>query len=407
MLQPYLQRVMEVFPVVVITGARQTGKTTLVRDWVPGAPRRFFSLDAVDVLAQAKSDPDSLLGELPVTIDEVQRAPELLLAVKRAVDRKRVAGGILLTGSADFSVLRGISESLAGRAVYLELCPFCPDERKEGTRLPALLDGLFAPDFSPHQWSGPRQSWHGPLLRGGYPSAMDIASDDMRGLWFGGYVQTYLERDLRQISNVANLGDFQTLMRLAANRACRVLNESGLARDAAMAQPTCHRHLQLMETGCLIARLESYHTNPASSLRKARKLVWKDCGLAAWLAGIRNEDDATSRPDAGFWLEQTIHQSLQTWRSLDPISRRIFYWRGAGTREVDFLLDDARLGMVALEIKTSASVLPADGDGLRAFAAAVPDAARLKRLVVLHGGEDARPLGGNVLALPWSRLMEG
>ncbi len=142
-LEPLLANALSVFPVVVVAGARQVGKTTLVRDLCPGPRRRYFTLDSLDVLSQAKKNPDSLIEELPVTLDEMQRAPELLLAVKRAVDRGRVAGGILLTGLANFSLLRSVADSLAGRAVYLELSPFCTGEWRGNRKSLDLIDGLF------------------------------------------------------------------------------------------------------------------------------------------------------------------------------------------------------------------------------------------------------------------------
>jgi predicted AAA+ superfamily ATPase len=403
-LEPLLAKALSVFPVVVVAGARQVGKTTLVRDLCPGPKRRYFTLDSLDVLSQAKESPDSLLKDLPVTLDEVQRAPELLLAVKRAVDRGRVAGGILLTGSANFSLLRSVADSLAGRAVYLELSPFCKGEWEGSEKSLELIDGLFREKLDIDAWDGPRVDWRQMLCRGGFPPALEIEDDAARGMWFGGYVQTYLERDLRQLSNVGNLGDFQTLMRLAAGRTARLLNESDLARDAGISQPTCHRHMQWLEVGCLITRLEAFHANASSGMRKAKKLMWQDSGLAAWLAGIRSADDVSKRPDEGFWLEQAVFQTLQVWRAMDSASRRITHWRDGGKRDVDFILETPE-GIVGLEIKTSQTVTASDCTGLRALSGAVPQGRLFLRGVVLYGGTDLRTLGGGIYALPWSHLV--
>jgi predicted AAA+ superfamily ATPase len=401
---PVLSRALSVFPVVVVAGARQVGKTTLVRDLCPGPKRKYYTLDSLDVLAQAKENPDSLLEDLPVTLDEVQRAPELLLAVKRVVDRGRVAGGILLTGSANFSLLRSVADSLAGRAVYLELSPFSRGEWEGNRKSLDLLDGLFQENLAIDAWEGRRVDWREMLCRGGFPPALDIDDHAARGMWFGGYVQTYLERDLRQLSNVGSLGDFQTLMRLAAGRTARLLNESDLARDAGISQPTCHRHMQWLEVGCLISRLEAFHANPSSGMRKAKKLVWQDSGLAAWLAGIRSPEDVANRPDEGFWLEQAVFQTLQVWRGMDSISRKIFHWRDGGKRDVDFIIETPQ-GIVGLEIKASQSVTPSDCTGLRALSSAIKTGRRFLRGIVLYGGTDARPLGGEIYALPWSHLV--
>ena len=397
----YLQAALQALPVVVLTGARQTGKTTLARSLPEN--RLYLSLDDLGILGQAQTDPDSLLVTRPLTLDEVQRAPELLLPLKRQVDRQRQPGDFLLTGSANLLLMANVAESLAGRAVYLELPPFCPlewQERHDGLR---PLNALFEPGFKLTDWPDEAGDWADWLLRGGFPPAVDAASEEGRNLWFAGYVQTYLERDLRQLSAVSSLPDFQRLMALAANRVGRLLNQSELARDAAMPQPTVHRHLNLLETGCLLTRLSPYTTNPTTGLVKGRKIYWSDCGLAAWLAGIRNRQDLSNRHDQGFWLEQTIFQTLQAWRALDPASRRIYFWRDRSGREVDFVLEKDGV-VVALEIKASPQVTPADADGIKVFRQGLGKDRRFQCGVILHGGQ-ARPLGESLYALPWGWLL--
>lgn len=398
-----LQAALRALPVVVLTGARQTGKTTLARS-LP-EPRGYFSLDDLGILGQVQADPDSLLLDRPLTLDEVQRAPELLLSLKRQVDRQRQPGDFLLTGSANLLLMSQVAESLAGRAVYLELPPFCPAEWLERPERLAPLDRLFEPDFNPKDWPDELGDWPGWLLRGGFAPAVAAASEESRNFWFAGYVQTYLERDLRQLSAVSSLPDFQRLMALAASRVGRLLNQSELARDAALPQPTVHRHLNLLETGCLIARLAPYSTNLTTSLVKSRKLYWSDCGLAAWLAGIRSRQDVTGRMDQGFWLEQVIFQSLQAWRTLDLPSRRLYFWRDRSGREVDFVLEKNGV-LVALEIKAASQVTLADITGIKAFQQGLGAGQQLRRGAVLHGGP-TRPLGENLYALPWGWLLPG
>ncbi|MFO1428543.1 MAG: ATP-binding protein [Candidatus Competibacteraceae bacterium] len=397
----YLQAALQALPVVVLTGARQTGKTTLVRSLSQN--RVYLSLDDLGILGQAQADPDSLLIARPLTLDEVQRAPELLLSLKSRVDRQRQAGDFLLTGSANLLLMGSVAESLAGRAVYLELPPFCPLEWQEYGAGLRPLDALFEPDFKLSAWPDEKGDWVYWLLRGGFPPAVEAASEEGRRLWFAGYVQTYLERDLRQLSAVSSLPDFQRLMALAANRIGRLLNQSELARDAAMPQPTVHRHLNLLETGCLITRLSPYTTNPATGLVKSRKIYWSDCGLAAWLAGVRSQQDLSNRHDQGFWLEQTLFQTLQTWRALDPAGRRIYFWRDRSGREVDFVLEKDGL-VVALEIKASPQVMPADAEGIKVFRQSLAKDRCFRCGVVLHGGQ-VRPLGESLYALPWGWLV--
>ncbi len=396
-----LQSALRVLPVTVLTGARQTGKTTLTQALEPA--RTYFTLDDVGILDQAERNPDSLLSTRPVILDEVQRAPQILLAVKRAVDSDRRAGDFILTGSANLLLMKQVAETLAGRAIYLDLPPFCPTEWRERKGALSPLDRLFASDFDWREWPDEPGDWTRWLVRGGFPPALEINSEADRGLWFAAYVQTYLERDLRQLSAISSLPDFQRLMMLAAQRTGKLLNQADLARDAALSHPTAHRYLNLLETGCMITRLRPLATNPTAALVKAPKLLWTDCGLAAWLAGIRSSADVAARMDSGFWLEQTLFQTLETWRSLDPLQRKLHFWRNRSGHEVDFILEEAGK-FVALEIKAGSQVTPNDATGIRAFREDLKRKSSLVRGVVLHGGK-ARPLEDGVLALPWGWMV--
>ena len=399
--QRNLQAALRILPVTVLTGARQTGKTTLTRVMEP--TWTYFSLDDVGILDQAERNPDSLLVTRPVILDEVQRAPQILLAVKRAVDSHRRAGDFFLTGSANLLLMKHVADSLAGRAVYLDLRPFCPTEwqkRKDGM-MP--LERLFAPDFDWREWPEEAGDWTTWLLRGGFPPAVRIDSEMDRNLWFGGYVQTYLERDLRQLSMISSLPDFQRLMVLAAQRTGKLLNQADLARDAAISHPTAHRYLHLLETGNLVKRVPPLTTNPSAALVKAPKLLWTDCGLAAWLAGIRSPTEARGRLDAGSWLEQTLFQTLETWRALDPQRRKLHFWRNHAGHEVDFVLEEVGK-LVALEIKAGTQVTTSDLIGIRSFRESLKRKTSLMRGVVLHAGK-ARPLDAGDLALSWGWMV--
>ena len=397
-----LESNLKVLPVTVVTGARQTGKTTLAKSLSPS--RAYFTLDDVGVLDQAERQPDSLLRSRPVTLDEVQRTPPLLLAVKRAVDEERRAGDFLLTGSANLLLMHRVADTLAGRAIYLELPPFCPAEWQQRKTALQPLDRLFAPDFDIREWPAETGDWPAWLLRGGYPPALAIASDSDRSLWFSAYIQTYLERDLRQLSAVSSLPDFQRVMALAAHRTGRLLNQADVARDAALTHPTTHRYLNLLETGCLVTRIRPYATNPNVALVKTPKLLWTDCGLAAALAGIKTPAEATARPDSGFWLEQALYQTLQTWRALDPLQRRLHFWRDRPGHEVDFILEQNGK-LVALEIKSGSTVTSSDASGIRAFRDSLNKTQILVRSVVLHAGREGRPLDTGILALPWGWMV--
>lgn len=391
---------LKVMPAVVVTGARQTGKTTLVRDMAPGNGRRYFSLDDLDNLRLATEDPQALLGPGPVTIDEIQREPRLLLSLKAVIDEHRKPGMALLTGSANLALLHSASETLAGRAFYINLPPFCPLEWAESSPHESAIDTLFSESFDRDTWPVEKCDWRRALLSGGYPGVLDGLDMAQRDIWFAGYVSAYLERDLRNLSAVSNLPDFQRLMRLVAFRTARVANQSDLARDAALKQSTCHRYLNLLETGCQIARVPAYAANPSISIVKAPKLLWSDCGLAAWLAGIHTLRDCEKRHDSGFWFEQTVYQTLQSWISLDPARRRLYYWRDRKGNEVDFILENGDM-IVAIEVKSSSRPAMSDCNGLREFQSYLgKKSGLLCRSVVLHTGTAARDMGHNCLALP-------
>jgi predicted AAA+ superfamily ATPase len=392
-------------PVVIVTGARQTGKTTLVQDLLKDTRRRYITLDRLEILEQARSHPESLVKDPPLTLDEVQREPKLLLSIKRRVDEDRKPGMYVLTGSANLSLMHSVSESLAGRALYLELPPFCPLEwTSPEPDVLGPLDALFAADFHARHWPTSKGDWKSWLLRGGFPPALQLQATEDRDLWFSGYVQTYLERDLRDLANIADLPSFQKLMRFAAQRTGKLLNQSEISRDLDLPQPTGHRYLNLLETGYQITRLPVYATNPVSSLVKAKKLFWNDCGLAAWLAEIQSEDEISKRHDGGQWLEQALFQTLQTWRSLDPIKRRLYYWRNRQGREVDFILEQHGK-IVALEVKSADTVGARDAEGLTAFREAMGKKKDLVRSAVLYGGREAREIGADCFALPWGWIF--
>lgn len=386
-------------PVVVLTGARQTGKSTLVRDLLPGPPRRYLSLDDLDVLEQAQREPDALLrGDEPITLDEVQRVPEILLAVKRAVDRRRVAGRFLLTGSANLLLMRRVSETLAGRAQYLTLWPFTRRERAQiapGSGLWAQL--LHA---APDHWPGILRAasapddWRALARRGGYPEAALEPDDAARAAWFAGYVRTYLERDLQDLSVVSSLVDFRRLMRLAALRMGQLLNQADLARDAGLSPATTHRWLNLLETSYQILLVPGYAVNPSKRAIKSPKLYWTDPGLALHLSG-------NPAPD-GAHLEALILGDVLQWREQELRKPELLFWRTAAGAEVDFVLEhDGRL--LATELKTSARVGPGDAGGLKRFLREYGP--RTPGALLLYDGPEIRWVADRVLAAPWWSLV--
>lgn len=385
-------------PVVVVLGARQTGKTTLVRSLPALAARPYLTLDDFDLRTQAASDPESVVARAPaLVLDEVQRSRDLLIAVKRAVDAERVRtpGRFVLTGSANLLMLEQISETLAGRAVYVTLWPFTRRERLglgRGGAWSALLDAPFP------AWrdalaaeAGPREDWRAAARLGGFPvPALELADDAARSLWFSGYVQTYLERDLQALRTVENLADFRRLMRGACLRIGGLLNQTELGRDVGIAQPQVHRFLNLMEASYQAVRLPAYAVNHTRRLIKAPKLYWSDTALALHLAG--------ETEPRGAHLENLVLQDLLVWRELQAQRPEVLYWRTASGIEVDFVIETAKR-LLPIEVKASPRVQPADAKGLEAFLDEYPDLA--DGGLLLYGGDEAFPLTRRVLAAPW------
>jgi predicted AAA+ superfamily ATPase len=386
-------------PVVVLTGARQTGKSTLARQGTLGAHRAYRSLDDIDTLEQAQRDPGALVRDAGrLTLDEVQRSPELLLAVKSAVDEDRAAGRFLLTGSANLLLMKRISESLAGRAVYWKLLPLT---RRELLGMGAA--GVWSELFRCHdrEWPAllreqevPAADWRAAVRRGGYPTpAHHLKTAGERALWYSGYTQTYLERELRDLSAVASLVDFRRLMRAAALRLGNLVNQTELGRDVGMPQPTVHRHLDLLEVSCQLVRLPSFAVNRTSRLIKTPKLYWNDIGLAMHLAGDEPR---------GAHLENLVLCDLLAWSAALVDGPQITFWRSSSGREVDFVIEwKGRL--VPVEVKTTARPRSGDAAGLAAFRAEYRGSARAGLL--LHTGDTVSWLAEGILAAPWWKVI--
>jgi hypothetical protein len=394
-LQQALGERLRVMPAVVVTGARQTGKSTLVQVLTPGE-RRFLSLDDLDVADLARRDPEALVGgATPVTLDEVQREPDLLSVVKRVIDRRRRAGQFLLTGSANLLLMRRVSESLAGRASYLTLWPMTRREQRGLGRCGVWEELLTAKDG---EWlnllraqENTSEDWRLLAQRGGFPTpAVHMKTQAERAVWFEGYVRTYLERDLQTLSAISALPDFRRLMRAACLRLGQLVNQTELARDVALPQPTVHRYLNLLEISFLLVRVAAYAVNRTKRLIKTPKLYWGDVGLALHLGGLPEP--------TGAHLENIVLHDLLCWRDARTEQTDILYWRTTTGEEVDFVIEAAGQ-LVPVEIKATARPRLADVAALRTFRSEYGKASRSGLL--LHAGTRLDWLTPDVLAVPW------
>jgi hypothetical protein len=388
--------------VVVVTGARQTGKTTLVGTGPIARRRTFRSLDDYDVLERALAEPDLLLQTSgPLTLDEVQRVPALLTAIKRDVDRSRKPGRFLLTGSANLLMMRRVSESLAGRAVYLTLWPMTEAEKAGTADAGPWSSWLEAGSArSAHDLTGPSaasEDWASRVVVGGYPVPALAGDPTERSQWFDGYVRTYLERDLQNLASISSLADFRRLMRLAAHRVGQMLNQAELARDATMPQATAHRYLNLLETSCQIVRLPAFAASRTKRLVKTPKLYWTDTGLAAHLAGIVGRDAPPEAELPGALLENLVLTQILAWRETVVPRPEILYWRTHGGAEVDFVVESGRR-LLPVEVKAARRVRLSDAGGLGVFLNEYRKLAPFG--ILLHGGREVVLLAENIIAVP-------
>jgi predicted AAA+ superfamily ATPase len=357
------------------------------------------------VLERVLARPDALLGDGErLTLDEVQRAPEMLLAIKRDVDRSRRQGRFLLTGSANLLMMRRVSETLAGRAVYLTLWPMTEAE-KSGRPDPGPW-GKWIEDADPNAAAKVAASktstgkWTTRALAGGYPvPALELGPPE-RPPWFDGYVRTYMERDLLNLSSISSLADFRRLMRLAALRVGRIVNQTELARDAALPLTTTHRYLNLLETSYQIVRLTAFATSRTKRLVKTPKLYWTDTGLAAHLAGLAATTDS-EEDIPGALLENLVLTQILAWRETASPRPEIHYWRTHGGLEVDFVIESGRR-LLPVEVKAARRARLGDATGLVAF---LEDHARAAPFgVLLYGGREVIALTDRILAVPFERL---
>ena len=386
-------------PAVVLTGLRQSGKSTLLLEEPACRDRRYVSLDEFATLAAARSQPEFLLeGDVPITLDEVQKCPELLPVIKVKIDRRRKPGAFLLSGSANLTLLASVSESLAGRAVYLTLRPMTRREIHSATAAVPVLVRFLKDGDLPEGRVEPIEPSE--ILLGGLPPAC-LAPDADAAIWFRGYEQSYVERDIRQLAQVGDLVAFRTLVQLAALRTAQVLNASELARDAKLSAATAGRYLQLMETSFLIERLPPFLKNRSSRLIKSPKLYFTDSGLAAHLAGVT--ELRPDRPDLlqGALFETFVVQNVAAILDAHWPDASLSYWHEQGRYEVDLVIEWGRKS-AAIEIKAATRWGRADLAGLNAFIARTP---QCQAAILAHNGDRAAQLADKLWAIPLATLL--
>jgi len=394
-----IARAMQHLPIVVLSGLRQTGKSTLLQNETAVARDRIYrTLDDFAILAAAQANPHSLLAGDAI-FDEVQRCPELLVAIKRMVDEDRRPGRYILSGSANLALLGHVSETLAGRAVYLSLHPMSRREKKRTTFRPPFLVTFLKSLELPSEDAEPVSDQE--ILVGGLPPAC-LGPVDSVAEWFRGYVQTYVDRDVRQLSQITDLVSFHTLAQLAALRTGQVLSVSSLARDAKLNAVTCGRYLNLLETSFLIRRLPPFLKNRSSRLIKSPKLLFTDSGLAAHLAGISNIEPGADDRLRGALYETYVVQNLAALLEAHLPDAHLAYWHEQGRHEVDIVIEADRK-VFAIEVKAATRWSDSDLSGLRAFLDRTPNCIAA---ILAHNGKDSVKLDDRLWALAIGKLIE-
>ncbi|MBY0491821.1 MAG: ATP-binding protein [Gemmatimonadaceae bacterium] len=398
----HLTAVLGIQPVAVIMGARQTGKSTLVSH--ADATRHFtqLTLDDLATREQALRDPEGLVARGDhLVIDEVQRAPELLVAIKRAVDRDRRPGRFVLTGSANLLSMRRVQESLAGRASYISLWPLTRRERA-GDGSAGRWDLLF--DAAPHAWrdlldaaGGQPDDWTALAARTAYvPLALGAATRDQQADWLQGYIDALVARDIPALSAIDRPFDLLRLMRAACTAIGQVEHQAAWAQTTGLPTSTVSRWLDLLSMTFQLIRVPAYSVNRTSRLTHRPRLYWSDTAMALHLSG--------SPAPTGAHLENLVLQDLLAWSQARSQRPMIHHWRTAATqREVDFVVEQPDGRVLAIEVKATRSPGVGDTAGLRAFLAEYADIA--VGGLLLHGGHDTMTLGEKVVAVPWWRVL--
>jgi len=389
-------------PVVLIHGPRQCGKTTLARHLGARAGYAYKSFDDEVTLGAARSDPIGFVADLPAKciLDEVQRAPGIFSSLKMAVDANRTPGRFLLTGSANVLLVPALSDSLAGRMGIQRLYPLAQSELA-GDR-PHFLDMLFGGRFPAKKRPRLGRELAARIAAGGYPAALARSSARRQALWYRDYVETMVQRDVRDLARIASLDALPRLLNFAAGQTARLINISDLGAPLQLSRPTIRDYVTLLEGVFLLEELPPWHNNRLSRLIKTPKLHVGDTGIAC---ALLNRDGVALWEDRallGQMVETFIFQELRRQASWQQEDIRFYHFRDRDGFEVDLVLERPGGDLAGVEVKAGATVTAADFRGLHKFRDGAGK--RFSAGVVLYDGEVSASFGERMYAVPLSQL---
>ena len=401
---PRLMEALEDSPVVLIHGPRQCGKTTLAR--MVGSQEGYGYVTFDDDVAReaAAADPSGFVADLPerIILDEVQRAPALFPAIKLEVDRHRLAGRFLLTGSAHVLMVPKLTESLAGRMEVLRLHPLSQAELAREP--PCFLDRLFAGGFGTRPTGRLGRELADRITAGGYPPALARPEGRRRANWHRDYADALVQRDVRDLAHIRALDALPRLLALVAAQTARIFNLADLASPFGLSRPTIRDYVTLLERVFLLEQLPPWHSNRLSRLVKTPKLHFGDTGLACALLGVNAAALAADRTRMGPVLETFVFQELRRQAAGHDDPHTFFHYRDRDRVEVDVVIERGSLTLAGEEVKAGATVNAADFRGLRKLRNAAGK--RFAGGVVLYDGETCASFGDGLYAVPIRTLWE-
>jgi predicted AAA+ superfamily ATPase len=393
-------------PVVLLLGARQVGKSTLAKALLGSHPDgRYSTFDDPAVLRAAEVDPGGFVAQSRglTVLDEIQLAPQLFRAIKAEVDQDRRPGRFLLTGSANVLVLPRLSESLAGRMELVTLDGLSQSEIQGHSG--NLVDQLFeAAPLVPRHLGLDRDALIGAILAGGYPEAQERAAGRRRSQWFDSYLQTLLQRDVRDLSQIEGITQLPRILELLAVRSAGLLNLAELSRTLGIPLNTLKRYLNLLEALFILTTLPAWSSHLGKRLVKAPKVMLRDTGLMAHLMGIEQERLERDPDLLGGLLESFVAGEVRKLLGWSRNRVKLFHYRTLPGQEVDLLLERADGLVVGLEVKSSASIQPRDFKGLRHLSETLGPA--FQRGIVLYTGSEILPFGPGMWAMPVSAIWQ-